>query len=67
MSPLWAIPAVVSSIGVVGVYALARTAVEEARELAREVGRLGELRPALAAIRSEVGSARESLEARGRR
>ena len=67
MSPLWAIPAIVSSLGAVGVYALARSAVDEARELAKEIGRFGELRPALVTVRDELASSRRSLEARGRR
>lgn len=67
MNALWAVPAVVVSIGAAGVYALARSAMEEMRELAREVGRLGDARPALVAVRTELEAARESLGARGRR
>ena len=67
MSPLWVIPAVVTSIGVVAIYALARTAVEEGRVLAREVARVGDLRPTLEAIRTDIASARESLETRSHR
>jgi hypothetical protein len=67
MNSLWAIPAVVGSLGAVGVYALARAAADEARQLGREIGRFGELRPALVAVRDELAVTRESLEARGRR
>ena len=67
MSPLWAIPAVVLLIGATAVYALARAAVEEARELGKEVARFGDVRPALVSLRSEVEAARRSVEARARR
>lgn len=67
MSSLWAIPAVVSSLGAVGVYALARTAVEEVRELAKELGRFGDVRPALVTLRTGLEATRDAVEARARR
>ena len=67
MSELWAIPAVVGSLGAVAIYALARSAAQEVKELSREIGRLGELRPALVAVGSDLAAAREALGARARR
>lgn len=67
MNALWAVPAVVGSLGAVGIYALTRSAAQEVRELAREVGRLGDLRPALAAVGDDLAAARAALGARTRR
>lgn len=66
MSPLWAIPAVVLLIGAAAVFALLRAAIDEARQLGREVARFGELRPAVVALRDDLAAARATVEGRPR-
>ena len=54
MSPVWAIPVLVVTIGGLGVLALLRGTAESARELAAEVARFGELHASLSRVRHEL-------------
>lgn len=64
---LWYVPAAVLLVLLVPlVVAITRT-TSEARHLLHEVGRFGELRPALVRVRDEVAEFRSSLEALRRR
>lgn len=53
MSPIWIVPALVAVVGAVAVGALLRSLAEDARLLAREVGALGDLRPAVARLHAD--------------
>ena len=50
MSPIWIIPVVAALAGLAVAVALARQLAAAGRELAREVGRLGELGPELTGL-----------------
>ena len=61
MSPIWAVPVVVATIGGAGVIALLRGTSESARELAAEIARFGEMHAALARLRSDTQRAGETV------
>lgn len=57
MSPLWLIPGLVALLGAALVLALVRSAAEEARLLADELGRQREVGAALGRLRDALGAA----------
>jgi len=61
MSPIWAIPVVVLTIGGAGVIALLRGTSESARELVAEIARFGEMHAALSRLRSETQEAGDKI------
>jgi len=67
MDALWVVPVLTLLFGGVAVAALLRGAAEDARELAREVARFGEMNATVAGLRTELLRARSSAEALRRR
>ena len=61
MSPIWAVPVVVLTLGGAGVVALLRGTSESARDLMAEIARFGEMHAALGRLRSETQAAGETL------
>ena len=61
MSPVWAIPVVVLTIGGAAVFALLRGASDSARDLMAEIARFGEMHAALGRLRSETHAAGDTL------
>jgi hypothetical protein len=61
MSPIWAVPLVVLTIGGAAVIALLRGTSESARELVAEIARFGEMHAALARLRSETQDAGDKI------
>lgn len=67
MSVIWVVPVLALVLGGVAVAALVRAAASDARDLAREVARFGELQTSIAGLRTEIIRARTSAHAlRGR-
>jgi hypothetical protein len=61
MSPIWAVPVVVLTIGGAGIVALLRGTSESARDLVAEIARFGEMHAALARLRAETQEAGNSI------
>lgn len=61
MSPVWAIPVVVLTIGGAAVFALLRGTSDSARDLMAEIARFGEMHAALGRLRSETQAAGDTL------
>ena len=67
MSAVWVVPILAVVFGGVAVAALLRAASSEARDLAREVARFGELNATMAGIRAELVRTRSNVDrVRGR-
>ena len=67
MSAIWVVPVLAVVIGGFAVAALVKAAAGDARELAREVARFGELNATMAGIRAELVRARSNVDrVRGR-
>jgi hypothetical protein len=60
MSPVWAVPVVVLTVGGAAVVALLRGTRESARDLVAEIARFGEMHAALARLRNETVHAGET-------
>lgn len=60
MSVLWVVPVLAVLFGGAAVAALLRGAATDARELAREVARFGELHQSVAGLRAELVRARST-------
>ncbi len=58
---IWVVPAVVLVAGLVPVVIFALRVAEEAGNLRRQVGELGQLRPALAEVRTAGAALRASM------
>lgn len=67
MTTIWLIPLVLTTVGLLLVAGFARRVAEEAAAFRRSTARLGELRPALAEVRTRaqaLADARDELRAR---
>ncbi len=62
MHLLWIAPLAVAGLGAAAVATAAARAAHEGRRLRGELNRLGQLRPALVELRSEVSVARQRAE-----
>lgn len=67
MHVLWVVPVLTAVIGGVAVATLLRAAVADARDLAREVARFGELHQTVAGLRAELVRSRTTAGALRRR
>lgn len=54
MTTIWLAPLLITTVGLVLIAGFARRAAEEAASLRRSTARLGELRPALVEVRTEL-------------
>ena len=54
MTSIWLVPLIITTVGLVLIAGFARRAAEEAASLRRATARLGELRPAVLEVRSEL-------------
>lgn len=61
MSPIWMVPVLVLALGGIAVAVAVRHLAESARELTREVDRLGEIAVAAAVVWDEARRARTSV------
>ena len=61
MSPVWAVPVVVATLGGAAVVAFLRGMNESARELAAEIARFGEIHAAVGRLRNETQLAGETM------
>ena len=61
MSPVWAVPVVVATVGGAAVVAFLRGTTASARELAAEVVRFGEIHAALSRLRNEIQRSGETV------
>lgn len=67
MSALWVVPVLAVLIGGAAVTVLLRAAAGDARELAREVARFGEMHHAVSGLRAELQRARTTSSTLRRR
>jgi hypothetical protein len=62
MDAVWVVPVLAVLFGGFAVAALVRGAADDARELAREVARFGELHQTVVGLRTELARARSTTE-----